>query len=57
MALWGAGAGAIPGPLPCAVVLAAPGGPHVVLPVSGLLLVSGLCHCVAKYIHLPKTQE
>lgn len=32
MALWGAGAGAIPGPLPCAVVLAAPGGPHVVLP-------------------------
>jgi hypothetical protein len=50
MVLRGAGAGATPGPLPYDIVLAAPGGPPVVLPVSGMLLVSGLCHCVAKDI-------
>ncbi len=57
MVLRGAGAGATPGPLPYDIVLAAPGGPPVVLPVSGMLLVSGLCHCVVKDIHLQKTQE
>ncbi len=57
MALRGAGAGAIPGPLPYDVVLAAPGEPPVVLPVTCTLLVSGLCHCVAKDIHLQKTRE
>lgn len=50
MVLRGAGAGAIPGPLPYDVVLATPGEPPVVL-----LFVSGLCHSVAKDIHLPKT--
>ncbi len=50
MVLRGAGAGATPGPLPYDIVLAAPGGPPVVLPVSGMLLVTGLCHCVAKDI-------
>ena len=57
MALRVVGAGAIPGNLPYDVVLAAPGEPPVVLPVSGMLLVSGLCHCVAKDIHLQKAQE
>ncbi len=55
MVLRGAGAGAIPGPLPYDVVLATPGEAPVVLPVSGVLFVSGLCHSVAKDIHLPKT--